>query len=352
LAAAPGGAGLITEAAVELSLTDMDSFTLQVLNWDEQTQQRRYVLNSIDELLGTGKFPFALGKPVQISMGYPSWERRLFTGEITRVRPVYPSGAPPMLEIEGTDGLHRLKGGVRNKGYAKKTDSEIVQAVVDLANKENKGRIRTEITPTTDRHEMIFQFDLTDAGFLKQRATEIGFEVFMREETLCFRPPAEKERTEQLVLEWGKTLESLEVAVNLGEQASQVEVRGWDPEKKAVISYKTTDGDLQAIVGKGLSGAKAREKLFGGSPVVMTNVPVRTKGEAKAMAQARLRRALESFITARGATFGLPDLRPGGTVVLKEIDPLLAGAFYLTRCSHRFGASGYRTEFEARRLSL
>ena len=352
LTSAPGGAGQVVDVSVQLSLTEMDSFSLSILNWDEENQQRRYVISSIDELLGSGTFPFPLGKPVQISMGYPSWERRLITGEITRVRPIYPSSGPPMLMIEGTDGLHRLKGGLRNKAYAKKSDSDIVKAVVDLANKENTGRLKTEVTPTMEKHDMVFQFDMTDAAFIKERAMAIGFEVFVRDDTLYFRPPAEKERTEQLVLEWGKTLESLDVAVNLSNQASQVEVRGWNAEKREVISYKTTDGDLQAIVGKGLSGAKARDKVFGGRPLVISNVPVKTKAEAKAMAQARLRRAMESFTIARGATFGMPDLRPGATVIIKEVDPVLSGAYYLTRSTHKFGAQGYRTDFEARRLSL
>ncbi len=355
LTAAGGGPAMLPDVTVQLSLTEIDGFTLQVLNWDEQKRAPRFVAKDINQLLGRApgpEYPFGLGKQVQISMGYPKWEAKLLTGEITRVRPVFPSSGPPMLIIDGADGLHRLKGGVRNKAYPKKTDSEIVQAVVDLANKENNERLKTEIERTTERFEMVCQFDLTDAGFLKERASRIGYELFVRDDTLYFRKPAEKETKGQLVLEWGKNLESLDVNVNVGNQVAQVEVRSMDRQQTEVISYKTTDGDLKALVPKGMSGAKARETLFGGKPLVITSIPVNTKEEAKAIAVARLRRAMEGFVTVRGATFGMPDLKPGTSVTLKGIDPLLEGDYYLTRCTHRFGAQGYRTDFEARRLEL
>jgi phage protein D len=199
---------------------------------------------------------------------------------------------------------------------------------------------------------MVCQFDMTDAGFLKERAARIGYELFVRDDTLYFRKPAEKETKGQLMLEWGKNLESLDVNVNVGGQIAQVEVRSMDRMKRETISYKTTDGDLKSLVPKGMSGAKARETLFGGKPLVITSIPVNTKEEAKAIAVARLRRAMESFVTVRGATFGMPDLRPGTGVTINGIDPILAGDYYLTRCTHRFGAQGYRSDFEARRLEL
>lgn len=354
LSVGAGGTGLLTEVSVRLSIADIDSATLTVYNWDEEKQARRYSAKSIQELLGlkaTKDYPFALGQIIEVSMGYPNWEKKLFAGEVTRVTPTF-GGGTSNITIEGSDGMHRLKGRTRMQTY-KGTDSDIVQKVLDLTNKDNpKHKLKSKIEKTSESYDHVYQFDETDAAFLKERASRIGYEVYVRGDTLYFQPPDEKSQPEQLILEWGQTLEKVEVALNLEGQASSVEVRSADRDKKSVIKYETTSGDLQSIVGSGLSGAEAREKVFGAKPVVITRIPVRTKAEAKALAIARLRRLMEDFVKVRGTSIGLPDLRPGAVVGIKGIDPLFEGDYYLTNCSHSYGSRGYRTEFEARRMSL
>jgi uncharacterized protein len=359
------GQGLLADVTVEQSNSDLDHFTLTVLNWDEVRQDRRFIARTAQQALGTApdaQFPFGLGQLVEINMGYPTWTKNLIKGEITRVKPVFPGAGPPMLVIEGGDGLHRLMGGTRSHAYNNKTDKQIVEEVVRLANADNgSGRststraLRAEVTnqpAVQEVHDHVYQFNQTDASFLKERARRLGWEVVVQGDVLYFRPPDPAAAGQNMVLEWGKTLESLELNLNLGQQPTEVEVRSWDGQRGSVITYKTTDGDLRSLVGTALSGAEARRTVFGGKPVRLTGRLVRSRAEAKAMAIAYLRRQMEDFVKVKGTTFGMPDLRPGITVTINQIDPAFAGDYYVTRCTHRFGPQGYRTEFEARRMAL
>jgi phage protein D len=351
------GYGEVIDVTVQQSVSDIDSFTVTLINWDDNQRKRKYIATKPAQIVGlqpTPQFPFGLGQPLEITMGYPSWKRKLIMAEITKLMPVFPSGGPATITIDGSDGLHRLKGNTRNKSYAGKPISRIVKDVVDLANTDTKkSPLKTEITPPNidPPLEYIYQFNQSDAAFLKECAGRVGHEVFVRGDTLYFRPPPDG-APQKLVLEYGHTLESLTLSLNIGNQPSAVEVRSWNGKEGKTIKYKTTDLDLAMVAGSGFTGPKARAQVFGAQPVVITDVPVRSEQEAKALAVARLQRLMQDFVTVRGATVGMPDLKPGGEVTIKGIDPVLEGDYYLTACTHKFGAQGYRTEFQARRTSL
>jgi phage protein D len=103
------------------NVAEIDSFEVVINNWDDDLRRFKYS----DETL------FDPGAEIELSMGYRggSGLEQLITGEITSLKPAFPSGGQPTLAVSGLNLLHRFRGKQESHTYADKTDSEIAKAV-------------------------------------------------------------------------------------------------------------------------------------------------------------------------------------------------------------------------------
>ena len=92
--------------------------------------------------------------------------------------------------------------------------------------------------------KVIKQAGESDFKFLERLAKENYYEFFVSGETLYFRQPIKK-KNEILWLHWSgvKFLLSFHPEINLANQITEVEVRGWDPKTKKEIVGKAQTGD-------------------------------------------------------------------------------------------------------------
>jgi phage protein D len=67
------------------------------------------------------------------------------------------------------------------------------------------------------------------------------------------------------------------------------------------------------------------------------------------MARDILRNQLKEMVKASGSTVGLPDLRAGRKVIIKNLGQRFSGEYFVTQTTHKIGDGGYTTSFEARR---
>jgi len=91
-------------------------------------------------------------------------------------------------------------------------------------------------------HPKIEQSQESDYAFMKKLAERNGFKLYVFNDTLFFKEPA-NDKSGVVTLEWGKGLISFSPQVNIADQVSGVEVRGWDIEKKEQIVGKAQKGD-------------------------------------------------------------------------------------------------------------
>ena len=87
-----------------------------------------------------------------------------------------------------------------------------------------------------------------------------------------------------------------------------------------------------------------------GKHEVVVDVPINSEEEARWLAYALLAERAEQFITGTGQAIGLPDLRPGDNVEMKGLGERFVGPYYVTKVEHVINESGYRTQFDVRRL--
>ena len=203
------------------------------------------------------------------------------------------------------------------------------------------------IDPSGVVHEYLFQENLTNMEFLRERAARIGFELFIENGKLNFRKP--KADNQELTLQWLTDLHSFRVRVTSAEQVKEVEVRAWDySAKKPIVSTaKTAKVITQTEYGQ---GSDTSNKFNGQPPtpkMMLVDQPVFYPKEADTMAQALCDELGGQFIYADAKAEGDTQIRPGRVVKLEEMGQH-SGRYYITETRHTYQERIYRTEFSVR----
>ncbi|MBA7490397.1 hypothetical protein ES702_00935 [subsurface metagenome] len=82
---------------------------------------------------------------------------------------------------------------------------------------------------------------------------------------------------------------------------------------------------------------------------VIADKPVCTKKEAKQLAKEALENIVKGMVKASGSTVGLPDLRAGTNIEIKNLGELFNGRYFVTQTTHTISDTGYTTNFSARK---
>jgi len=181
---------------------------------------------------------FEPGKEVEIKMGYVDQLATMIVGEIISLSPNFPTDGTPQLEISGFDLSHQFRGVNLLEPFRDKTDSEIVEEIVDAA----KHKLKKQIDPTEpERRQVVQDEDKTDYEFIKELADRNFFEFFVKERTLYFQKP-KKDRGEIVTLKYGVSLLSFNPELNTANQVSEVTVRGWNPTTREEIVGRARRG--------------------------------------------------------------------------------------------------------------
>jgi len=327
------------------SLTEIDSFELNVNNWDAATRTFKYSDGDL----------FDPGQELELWMGYYGHGnmRLMLRGQITGLHPAFPSGGGSALAVSGLNVLHKLRVEQRSVTYEDKTDTEVAKQIADgLGIKFDKNP-----APNEERYRYLIQDNQYDIIFLMERARRIGYELFIKQ-------PGENGKTEPPVLffglslavprptyelVWGRSLIEFKPDLTTANQIGEVVVRGWDRLNKKKIEEKATRAEI-SVKGVGAAGNQAAiSKAFDQRKEVIATKPIETATEAKQLALRTLEENAKDMVKATGSTVGLPDLRTGNVVTIDGAGKRFSGRYFVTATTHTIGDSGYTTQFECRR---
>lgn len=356
-------------------LDQIDSFDLTVNNWDPGAHRNEpEIWRQSGNFKYSDKEAYNPWKDVEVWMGYIRNGMRdlrcMLTGEITTLRPNFPSSGPPTLGVGGLNLLHRFRFQQESKDFFNKTDAEIAQTIVDDIAKELKKkspllnlRLDGQGLPSQVRLKHIAMHNQFPIVFLRERARALGYEMIMEETssqkdrtvTLRFAPTHTVKR-KTYVLEWGKTLLSFQPTLQTANQVAELTVRGWNPQTKEQIKYVAKRQDLPGIIipdDLGLAEPTIVQKKE-----IVVDYPTQDQAEAKAVAEDRLRQICETIVVAKGKTVGLPELRAGVKILIKGLGKRFSGpgfgpkqksfAYLVTSTTHSIDDGGYTTDFSAR----
>ncbi|PKM82008.1 MAG: hypothetical protein CVU89_06620 [Firmicutes bacterium HGW-Firmicutes-14] len=326
----------ISSVSVDNTLDGADSFSFTVNNSYDLTRREVRWLDSL----------FSLGQNVEIRMGYTDRFATMMTGLITSVRANFPSGAEPSLEVSGFDLSHNMM----KKKHSPPWPPDIKDS--DIAAKIASGYgLKAVVDDTKVKHPEVKQNQESDFEFLTRLAERNAFEFFVFGKDLYFRAPATDEDP-AVTLEWGKTLVSFSPELNLSEQVSEVEVRGWDPGAKKEIVGKAKSGDEQGADSGRKTGSELVKTAYKQKVTECLHMPVFSQEEGDMMARAILNRHAQGLVKGSGESIGLPEVLAGKNIKLTGLGKKFSKTYYIERTSHMIGSAGYRTTFNIKENAI
>ena len=247
----------------------------------------------------------------------------------------------------GYDHAHRLTRGRRTHSYNDVTDADIVGTVARRA-----GLSVGEVASGGPVHEHVAQLNCTDWEFLLARSRETGHELAVLDGAVHWRKPATSadapmpapdlvaRESRQLVL--GTNLLRFRPRVTAAAQVSEVEVRGWDPQRKEAVVGRCAASTTSAAVGLAPAALAA---TFDAPPHVSVNRPLSTQAEADATAASLAETLASAHAEAEGVAHGDPKLVPGTAISISGAGQPFDGTYTVTAARHVIDDRGYRTEF-------
>ena len=359
----------VMSVTYEDSLDKIDSFHLTVMNWDPESRTFKY----------SDAHTFDPGQEVELFMGYyvngNDNLQSMLIGRITTLSPNFPAAGGPTLTVTGVNLFDRFRTSQMTKPFVQSTDTQIAQTLVQKITQDlnQDASVMPKLKLQIDPDDVTYNQSNEDPipyllvnnqypiVFLMERARRIGYELTLEDVsaglvTFGFGPTSTvKDPT--YVLEWGKTLISLQPNLQMTNQVSQVTVKGWNPSGKAKFEATITRAQLAAkspgIVNP--SDLGVQDSGMAQKQEIVVDRPIQSQAEANDLAQKTLLQIGQTLVEAKGKTIGLPDLRAGVKVQIKGLGARFSGppggtpfSYLITSTTHTIGESGYTTDFSAR----
>lgn len=286
------------------------------------------------------------GKGFAVAFETGGRRETVFEGRITAIGAIYPEQRPPELTLIAEDALAKLRLARRGRVFANATDRAMVEEIAAAAG------LRAEVDAPGPTHAQRWQVGLPELALIRERAAALDARIALREGRLRLATRGEGARP--IPLSALNELIRFEVRADLAEQRSAVRAHGWDVATAEAIHEEAGAETARALAtAGGRTGPEAVRAAWGEAPEDLHLEMPATAAEARALAEARLRRRARRFVTGRGVTRGTPGLRVGARVELVDLGAWFSGVYEVTAARHRFDqAEGYRTEFEACRAAL
>lgn len=340
----------ITQVSYRDNIQEIDSFEITINNWDAEKREFKY----IDQDL------FDPGKEVELWMGYFGKQklRLMIKGQITSLRPSFPTAGQPTLAISGLNLIHKFRTTQESRAYEDLTDSQIAQQVGTRLGLT----VRTDSTAAANEkpYKYVLQDNKYAIIFLMERARRVGYDLFVEEtgengqagESRLYFGPSDNIRRITYKLSFGKSLIEFRPELTTARQVGQVTVRGWDATAKKAITQTATRSDIKTKGVGSEGGQSAIEQAFNQRQEIVADRPIQSEEEAKRLAVATLENIAKDMVKGNGSTVGLPDLRAGGVVELEGMGNRFSGRYFVVATTHAISDSGYTTQFECRREEI
>ena len=280
--------------------------------------------------------PFKIGAKVKLDLQAPGQPASRFEGECVSLGARYHAGRFEAT-VRAFDVSHRLNRGRMTKTYEQMTASDIFNKVVG-----EHGIPKGKIESTTVKFPHLTVANETPFAFLRRLAAEHGLEAVAADNKMHLRKPVSS--SEQITVEPGGTLLSLDVEVSAADQVKDIRVGGWDPKQKKAIEGVAAVATKAAKIG--LDPGAISSKMGKTAKLVIAGVPIEQQAHATAVAKATAEQLGSAFVDVRGTLSGHTGLRAGGKIKLEGVGRDLKGEYIVSNTRHIWNRDGgYITEF-------
>ncbi len=280
-----------------------------------------------------------LGREISIHAGDAEQPMEVFRGVITAIEAEFSQDAAPELTVLAEDPLQRARMARRTHLHPKASIAKVAATVAERAG------LRAKVIDFTQDLGSRLQLNESDLAFLRRLLCAYDGDMQVVGDELHVAPRSEVQR-EAITLELFSQLSRVTLCADLADQATEVTVAGWDPERAQRVCHRSRGQSLGP--GRGRTGAEILSAELGPRAEHLGHVSALDETEARARADAAYDQRARTFVTAEGTTEGNPALRVGAHLTLSQVSPRFDNTYYVTRVCHRFDAqSGYLTDFVA-----
>jgi len=266
----------------------------------------------------------------------------LMTGAITGLETDY-DGHTSTTVVRGLDHAFKMLRHRRTVGYKQMSATEIV---TQLAAQD--GVELGDVDPSGITYKLITQPNISDWQFVNELAERSGMVAdFDNWGKLRFRkvePAAEGISIGAMptLLDMKVNVRRCRTGITAADQVSEVEVRGWDPEKKEPLRATKTGYEYPGL-DIGYTPTQA-VTAFGLTEQVETGTPYSSYAEVTQAAASLASDISSSFAELEILAAGNPELVPGKAVTLKNAGKPFDGKYTVTTARHEFSAhNSYQT---------
>lgn len=289
---------------------------------------------------------------LDLSLGYqPNGLLHVFSGDLTGIEPTLSSQGMPTLSVNAHDFMRRLTEGTKQRGFPWYLPDTVIATIVAAENRlisipDAAASLVSGLGVINQRPR--YQHKQTDYDFLRQIATEYGFDMWVDGDTLNFKLLISRLPASDLSLAWGESLVDFAPRVSSIGQIAAVSLRVWiETLKSELVVTVSWDGERIAI--KVAPAAFGASSPGSGASLTLPDIPHDTPVDAIKWALGELRRRINTRVTARGSCLGDPRMRAGSVIAISKTGKRFSSDSYrLTSVSHSLDGNGYHTNFEAR----
>lgn len=272
----------------------------------------------------------AIGKGVTVKLGYGEAEETLMVGEITDLKPTFPEGSAPTVDVVAHDFRYAMNQGASDDSWSK---SAITAATTAILNSYGFRGVKVDPGGPASVLAMAFQLKQivkeaeSDREFLEKLADRFDYEMFSRAGVLWFKRPSKTE-SPVVSLTYGRGLRSFETTGRS------------DNSDVGTVKHK----GINHYTGEVVSGTADRSGSDGEE--LLRKAAMESATEATRRSEAAVT-DIERDEQSTATTLGLPDLQIGEWVELSGLGSIgeesFDGTYYVLSADHAVRESGYTT---------
>ena len=314
---------LVQSIVVQHEINKISSARISILDGDPTLEDFKVANQNL----------FVPGNKIEIFVGYHSEEKSLFKGLIITHRLRVRSNNSEMI-VDCKDEAVKLTAGRKNKYFIDKTDSSIIQEII------NEYHLPNTITTTSVQHKALVQFDCTDWDFIITRLEANGYICLTEANGIISKKPS-LEEDPILDLLYGATILEFDSEMDARNQIEGVSAYSWDYSNQQLLNVSAAEPGTEE---NGNISSADLSKVIGLSSYDLKHTGQIPQEELQAWADAQLLKNRLSKIKGRVKFQGVAAVKPATVINLAGLGNRINGKVFVTGVSHQVANGDWLTD--------
>lgn len=284
---------------------------------------------------------FVPGNTIEIQIGYDSALTTVFSGIIYRQGVEVSQNGISTLLVEATDKAMAMTLARRNAIYEKKTDSQIISALIGQS---GQSGLSASVPATATTYETVVQYYASDWDLMLIRAQINGMVVTVDGGKVTVAPP-DTAATPVLTLTYGDSVLDARMEMDAATQyaASAIDSYAWDPATQTVAK---SAGASALVKEQGNISSEQLAKVFGISAYPQQTAGTLESAALTSWSSAELLKSRLSKIRGHLTFAGSALAKPGCMVTVDGFGSRFDGNAYVSGVTQRLEEGFWKTSVE------